>query len=113
MRAQAKPPDLGQAHCFPPRLALRPTARPDKERAYKPMITLARKLRTADYFALGFGSMVGAGWLVVMDDWLARGGAMGAVLGFAIGGMALAPIGYVYGRLVMEIPDAASEIAYT
>ena len=77
------------------------------------MITLARKLRTADYFALGFGSMVGAGWLVVMDDWLARGGALGAVLGFAVGGLALVPIGYVYGRLVMEIPDAASEIAYT
>lgn len=77
------------------------------------MITLARKLRTTDYFALGFGAMVGVGWLVLMDDWLERGGPVGAMLGFAIGGLALLPIGYVYGRLVMAIPDAGSEIAYT
>ena len=38
------------------------------------MTTLARKLRAFDYFALGFGSMNGAGGLVVMDDWLGRGG---------------------------------------
>lgn len=57
--------------------------------------------------------MVGVGWLVVMDDWLQRGGPLGAILGFAIGGAALLPIGYVYGRLVIEIPDAGSEIAYT
>ncbi len=77
------------------------------------MTLLARKLRTVDYFSLGFGTMVGAGWLVVMDDWLRRGGPLGAMLAFAIGGLALAPIGYIYGRLVMAIPNAASEIAYT
>lgn len=77
------------------------------------MISLARKLRTLDYFTLAFGTMVGVGWLVVMDDWLRRGGPLGAMLGFAIGGAVLLPIGYVYGRLVMAIPDAGSEIAYT
>jgi APA family basic amino acid/polyamine antiporter len=77
------------------------------------MATLARKLRVVDYFTLGWGSMVGVGWLVVMDDWLLRGGVLGGVLGFAIGGTLLLPIGYVYGRLVQAIPDAASEIAYT
>jgi amino acid transporter len=74
---------------------------------------LARKLRLADYFTLAWGSMVGVGWLVVMDDWLLRGGALGAVLGFAIGGALLLPIGWVYGRLVAAMPDAAGEIAYT
>src|SRR5690348_1974587 len=57
--------------------------------------------------------MVGVGWLVVMDDWLTRGGALGAVLGFAIGGALLLPIGWVYGKLVIAMPDAAGEIAYT
>jgi amino acid transporter len=57
--------------------------------------------------------MVGAGWLVVMDDWLQRGGPLGAILGFTLGGAALLPIGYIYGRMVMAMPDAASEIAYT
>src|SRR5215831_16082699 len=77
------------------------------------MTVLARKLRLIDYFALGFGVTVGTAWLVIMDDLLARGGSLGAVLGFAAGGLLLLPIGYVYGQLVAAIPDAASEVAYT
>jgi amino acid transporter len=75
--------------------------------------TLARKLRGIDYFTLGWGTMVGVGWLVIMDDWLTRGGALGALLGFLIGGSLLLPIGWVYGKLVIAMPDAAGEIAYT
>jgi len=74
---------------------------------------LARKLRVVDYFTLGWGTMVGVGWLVVMDDWLLRGGVLGAVLGFALGGALLLPVGYVYGKLVTAMPDASGEVAYT
>jgi basic amino acid/polyamine antiporter, APA family len=77
------------------------------------MRLLARRLRLVDYSTLGFGVMVGTAWLVVMDDILRRGGPLGAVLGFTVGALALLPVGYVYGRLVMAIPDAAGEVAYT
>src|ERR1700751_6076215 len=77
------------------------------------MATLARKLRLHDYFALAFGTMIGTGWLVLMDDWLGRGGPLGAILGYAIGGIMLLPIGYVYGQWVRRLPDAAGEAAYT
>jgi basic amino acid/polyamine antiporter, APA family len=77
------------------------------------MATLARKLRLHDYFALAFGTMVGAGWLVLMDDWLGRGGPAGAILGFLLGGIILLPVGYVYGQWVKRLPDAAGEAAYT
>jgi APA family basic amino acid/polyamine antiporter len=77
------------------------------------MATLARKLRLHDYFALAFGTMIGTGWLVLMDDWLGRGGPMGAILGYAIGGIVLLPVGYVYGQWVKRLPDAAGEAAYT
>ncbi len=77
------------------------------------MTDLARKLRVVDYFTLAWGTMVGVGWLVVMDDWLLRGGSLGAVLGFVIGGALLLPIGYVYGQLVAAVPEAGSEVAYT
>jgi amino acid transporter len=77
------------------------------------MTQLARKLRVTDYFSLGWGTMVGVGWLVVMDDWLLRGGPLGGILGFAIGSVLLLPIGYVYGKLVMAMPDAGGEVAYT
>src|SRR5260370_21912837 len=74
---------------------------------------LRRALRSKEYFTLAFGTMVGVGWMVVIDDWLTRGGAVGAMLGFLIGGLVLIPIGYVYGRLTERMPDAGSEIAYT
>src|SRR5438552_15793095 len=57
--------------------------------------------------------MVGAGWLVVIDDWLGRGGPGGAMLGFLAGALLLLPIALTYGRLVRLIPDAGAEIAYT
>ena len=77
------------------------------------MATLARKLRLHDYFALAFGTMIGTGWLILMDDWLGRSGPLGAILGFVIGGILLLPVGYVYGQWVKRLPDAGSEAAYT
>jgi len=56
------------------------------------MTTLARQLRLADYFALAFGTMVGVGWLVLMDDWLGRGGPLGAILGFALAEFSCCPL---------------------
>lgn len=77
------------------------------------MATLARKLSLANYFALGFGTMIGTGWVVLMDDWLSRGGPLGAMLGFGLGGLLLLPVGFVYGKWVQRLPDAAGEAAYT
>jgi APA family basic amino acid/polyamine antiporter len=81
--------------------------------AAKTKPALARQLRVTDYFTLAFGTMVGVGWLVLMDDWLGRGGPIGATLGFALGGLILLPVGYVYGQWVQRLPDAAGEAAYT
>ena len=74
---------------------------------------LTKSLGALEYFTFGFGSMVGAGWLVVMDDWLGRGGPAGAMLAFLCGALLLLPIAHTYGRLVRMIPDAGAEIAYT
>src|SRR5262249_54665987 len=74
---------------------------------------LRHALRSKDYFTLAFGSMVGVGWMLVIDDWLARGGSLGAMLGFLIGGLILFPVGYCYGKLTQRMPDAGSEVAYT
>jgi amino acid transporter len=57
--------------------------------------------------------MVGVGWVVLMDDWLSRGGPGGAMLGFLLGGLLLFPIAHTYGRLVQRVQDAGAEIAYT
>jgi len=77
------------------------------------MTGLARKLGLRDYFALAFGTMIGSGWLVLMDDWLGRGCPLGVMLGFAIGALVLLPVGYVYGEWVKRMPEAVGEAAYT
>ncbi len=74
---------------------------------------LHKTLGLLEYFTFGFGSMVGVGWLVIMDDWLGRGGPGGAMLGFLLVGLLLLPIARTYARLVRDIPDAGAEIAYT
>ncbi|MBI4864457.1 MAG: APC family permease [Candidatus Riflebacteria bacterium] len=80
--------------------------------AERPKIHLDRTLRTVEYFTLAFGTMVGVGWLVVIDDWLGRGGPFGAMIGFLSAGVLLMPIALVYARLVAAFPDAAGEVAY-
>lgn len=74
---------------------------------------LDRRLRLVEYFTLGFGTMIGVGWLIVIDDWLGRGGPGGATLGFLLGGVLLLPVALTYGRLVAAVPDAGAEVAYT
>ncbi len=74
---------------------------------------LRRVMQGTAYFTLAFGSIVGVGWLVVMNDWLAKGGPLGAILAFGVGGLALIPVALVYGRLAEHMPEAGSEIAYT
>src|ERR1700716_2211043 len=71
------------------------------------------RLSTVEYFTFGFGTMIGVGWVVLMDDWLSRGGPGGAMIGFLLGGLLLFPIAHTYGRLVQRIRDAGAEIAYT
>ena len=73
---------------------------------------LRRALSGVEYFTFGFGTMVGVGWLVLIDDWLARGGPAGAAIAFGAGAVLLSPIARTYGRLVEAIPDAGAEIAY-
>lgn len=56
--------------------------------------------------------MAWAGW----SSWTTgsrAAGPLGGILGFAIGGILLLPIGYVYSKLVAAMPDAAGEVAYT
>src|SRR3979409_2727091 len=77
------------------------------------MPKLHGSLSTVEYFTFAFGRMSGVCCLVLMDDWLSRGGPAGGILGFLLGGLLLFPIAHTYGRLVQRIQDAGAEIAYT
>jgi amino acid transporter len=75
--------------------------------------SLRKVMRGKEYFTLAFGSIVGVGWLQLINDWLDKGGPVGAMLAFLIGGVALVPVALVYGKLARRMPEAGSEVAYT
>src|SRR2546428_11878585 len=70
-------------------------------------------LSTIEYFTFGFGTMIGVGWVVLMDDWLARGGPGGGILGFLIGGLLLFFVADPYRRPVQRIYGARAANADT
>lgn len=74
--------------------------------------TLSRSVRLPHYFALAFGSTIGSAWVVVLGDWLTAAGPGGAILGFAIGGIAIAAIGMCYAELSSRIPFAGGEALF-
>src|SRR4051794_23245409 len=78
-----------------------------------PQPGLRRTMRATEYFTLAFGSVVGVGWVVVIEEWLTAGGPGGAMLAFLLCGLALVPVALAYGRLARRMPEAASEVAYT
>jgi len=66
-----------------------------------------------DYFTLGFGAMVGVGWVITVGDWIAKaGGPLGAVIAFALGGLLLIPVGLVFGELCSSMPVSGGEMAF-
>ncbi len=65
-----------------------------------------------DAIALGFGAMIGFGWVVLTGGWLDDAGTMGAALALLAGGAIMAVVGLVYGELVAAMPAAGGEHNY-
>ncbi len=73
---------------------------------------LAKAMSFKNYVGLGLGSIIGVGWVVVAGDWLVRGGPLGAILGFVLGGILLMMVGLCYAELTPAIPVAGGEVAF-
>lgn len=74
---------------------------------------LDKAISFKNYVSLGLGAMIGMGWIVYTGEWLESGGPLGAVLGFAIGGLLLIPVGKVYAELTPALPLAGGEVAFS
>lgn len=71
-----------------------------------------RVLGRADTLAVGFGAMIGFGWVVLVGGWLEEAGTLGAVLAFLTGGLIMALVGLTYAELVAAMPKAGGEHHY-
>lgn len=73
---------------------------------------LKKSLSTIDAYAMGFGAMIGFGWVVLTGSWLEGAGTMGAVVALAIGGLIMAVVGLVYGEMTAAMPKSGGEHHY-
>ena len=61
-----------------------------------PDTSLLKVLGNWDALALGFGAMIGFGWVVLTGGWIASAGTMGAVLAMVTGGVIMMVVGLTY-----------------
>lgn len=74
--------------------------------------SLLKVLGNWDVLALGFGAMIGFGWVVLTGDWIGSAGTMGAALAMTAGGLIMAVVGLTYAELVAAMPKAGGEHNY-
>ncbi|MFC4312902.1 APC family permease [Steroidobacter flavus] len=74
--------------------------------------TLRRTIGRFQYFALGFGTIVGSAWVVVLGEWLQEAGPGGTVIGFLAGGIFMCLIAAVYAELCARMPEAGGEFVF-
>jgi APA family basic amino acid/polyamine antiporter len=63
-------------------------------------------------FTLGFGTIVGVGWVVALGTWIRQAGPIGTALSFAVGGAAISIVGLSYARVSRRHPGGGGEITY-
>ncbi|GAA4511367.1 APC family permease [Brevibacterium yomogidense] len=73
---------------------------------------LVKVLGSRDALFVGFGAMIGFGWIVLTSGWLQDAGTLGAMLAFAAGGIIMIFVGLVYSELVAAMPFAGGEHNY-
>lgn len=71
-----------------------------------------RALGSLDTIAIGFGAMIGFGWVVLTGGWLESAGTLGAALAFVVGGLIMCLVGLTYSELVSAMPHAGGEHHY-
>ena len=66
-----------------------------------------------DILVIAFGAMIGWGWVVSSGDWIQRGGVLGAMIGFALGGVMIFFVGLTYAELTSAMPQCGGEHVFS
>ncbi|MBI4421617.1 MAG: amino acid permease [Gemmatimonadetes bacterium] len=73
---------------------------------------LRKELKLTQFFTIGFGAIIGTGWLTVMGFWLGHAGPLGAILAFLAGGLILTLVALCYAEVATMFPVSGAELAY-
>lgn len=74
---------------------------------------MKKELTLFNFFTIGFGAIIGTGWVLLVGDWMVLGGGpVPAMIAFALGAVFLVPIGMCFGELTAAIPISGGIIEY-
>lgn len=74
---------------------------------------MKKELTLFNFFTIGFGAIIGTGWVMLVGDWMVLGGGpLPAIVAFVIGSIFLVPIGMCFGELTAAIPISGGIIEY-
>jgi len=75
--------------------------------------SMQKTLSLWNFFTIGFGAIIGTGWVLMVGDWMIIGGGpVAAMIAFIIGAVFLLPIGAVFGELTAAIPISGGIVEY-
>ncbi|MBW6410123.1 APC family permease [Clostridium weizhouense] len=78
-----------------------------------PKTNMKKTLSLWNFFTIGFGAIIGTGWVLLVGDWMIIGGGpIAAMIAFIIGSIFLLPIGAVFGELTSAIPISGGIVEY-
>jgi amino acid transporter len=77
-----------------------------------PVVQLRRVMGANQLFTLGFGAIVGVGFVVGLGEWLSQAGPLGAILAFVAGGVLTILIGFCHAEMATAVPASGGEVAY-
>lgn len=75
--------------------------------------SLKKSLGKWDVLAIGFGAIIGWGWLSMGGYWISAAGSLGACLAFAVAGMMIIFVGLAFSELASAMPKAGGVMNYT
>lgn len=74
---------------------------------------MVKSLSLWNFFTIGFGAIIGTGWILLVGDWMKLGGGpIPAAIAFVIGAVFLLPVGAVFGELTAAIPISGGTVEY-
>lgn len=72
-----------------------------------------KKVSAVDFFCIGFGAIVGVGWAVSINSWMAgSGGPLPAALGYILALVMMIPVTLCYCELCAMLPVTGGGMAY-
>lgn len=76
------------------------------------MTELKKTLGGIQYFSMGFGAIVGVGWIVYLGLWFDQAGPVGTMVAFVVGAALMAVIGLCYAELSTMYEVTGAEATY-